>query len=118
MFICIDGKEKEFDDLNFVDVELQTIEKIIVYKEINVGVSPNNKLLSRTAIEINNPTGMEFNQEPVEIRGGKGNEVLYKYAVPFNELFGEDVGIEIYGKQECNGKISEVVLSNKKILKE
>ena len=106
-FYGINGEVKNIGNWKEIASDVCMIKEITITKkrwiqELNQEIE--------TSITINNPSDIEFLQEPVEVRGSLGNNILHQTKIPFEELFREDVVFRMVCWGE-NG--AEFIISNK-----
>ena len=106
-FYGIDGEVKNIGNWKEIASDVCMIKEITITKKRWIQELHQE---IETSITINNPSDIGFLQEPVEVRGDLGNNILHQTKIPFEELFREDVVFRMvcYGK---NG--AEFIISNK-----
>ena len=106
-FYGIDGEVKNIRDWKEIASDVCMIKEITITKKRWIQELHQE---IETSITINNPSDIEFLQEPIEARGGWGNNILHQTKIPFEELFREGVVFRMV----CWGKNgAEFIISNK-----
>ena len=106
-FYGIDGEVKNIGNWKEIASDVCMIKEITITKKRWIQELHQE---IETSITINNPSDIEFLQEPIEVRGGLGNNILHQTKIPFEELFREDVDFRMV----CWGKNGvEFIISNK-----
>ena len=106
-FYGIDGEIKNIENWKEIASDVCMIKEITITKKRWIQELHQE---IETSITINNPSDIGFLQEPIEVRGGLGNNILHQTKIPFEELFREDVVFRMV----CWGKNgAEFIISNK-----
>ena len=106
-FYGIDGEVKNIGNWKEIASDVCMIKEITITKKRWIQELHQE---IETSITINNPSDIGFLQEPLEVRGGLGNNILHQTKIPFEELFREDVVFRMV----CWGKNgAEFIISNK-----
>lgn len=109
-FYGIDGEVKNIGNWKEIASDVCMIKEITITKKRWIQELHQE---IETSITINNPSDIGFLQEPLEpleVRGGLGNNILHQTKIPFEELFREDVVFRMVCWGE-NG--AEFIISNK-----